>query len=325
MRLPRTAVNGPSNRLPSSLFQYQLFSSQSIEYSWNHQRNAPLFYVCSGQSMRYGQLPERCPPSVPLTQSSVFQIRAIIQNICSSGTACAICSLSSTVKSLDCWSMCHKPTGRSISIYGMFFCHALRMQLLVSRSLAWWTASSVQRMRFPCTEYAVASLLVVDLSDGLELSKGCVSRALSMQLSISGLLAYPTFLIHSNDLRVAFLVHWVCSCRLAGYWPIGCAVVNFSVVSLLSGLPLSQGCVSPAPNLTPITRPRASQVQNQPHRNSIARAPEDSNGSRKPKLSPQGRRCTVSTICHSPFVICLKETQRNEFFAQKIDGIATQN
>lgn len=188
--------------------------------------------------------------------------------------------------------MCHKPTGRSIS---MFFCHALSMQLLVSWSLAWWTASSVQRMRFLCTEYAVASLLVVDLS-----------------------------MIWSYQ-KDAFLLHWVCSYQFLGYWPIGCAVVNFSVVSLLSGLPVSQGCVSPALTLTQITRPRASQVQNQPHRNSIARAPEDSNGSRKPKLSPQGRKCTVSTIFHSPFVISLNETQRNEFFAQKIGGIATQN
>ena len=57
-----------------------------------------------------------------------------------------------------------------------------------------------QRMRSSCTGYAI---IVVGLSDGLQSSKGCVSLALSMLLSVSWLLAYRTVYNHPRD---AFLL-----------------------------------------------------------------------------------------------------------------------
>ncbi len=88
----------------------------------------------------------------------------------------------------------------------------------------------IQRIRFVCTEYAIVGLPVVSLSDGLQLSKGCASPALNMQLSISRSLAYRTVY---NDPRDAFL--------LPEY-----AVVNIPVVGLSDSLQSSKGCVSPA-------------------------------------------------------------------------------
>ena len=54
-------------------------------------------------------------------------------------------------------------------------------------------------MRFFCTEYAVVSLPVIDLSDALQSSKKCIYSALNIQL-LALLLAYwtecPFFFLH---------------------------------------------------------------------------------------------------------------------------------
>ena len=80
-----------------------------------------------------------------------------------------------------------------------------------------WLASRHLIIRFFCTEYAVISFPVVDLSDGLPSFKGCVSFALSIQLSVSQSLIYWVN-HHSRD---TFLLHWVCSRQSPSRWPIG--------------------------------------------------------------------------------------------------------
>ena len=101
-------------------------------------------------------------------------------------------------------------------------------------------------MRFFCTEFAVVSLPIVDLSDGLPSFKGCVSSALSMQSSVSQSLTYWVC-HHSRD---AFLLHWVCSRQSPSRWPIGRSIIIQEmhlfcteypvvglVISLLDGMP----------------------------------------------------------------------------------------
>ena len=115
----------------------------------------------------------------------------------------------------------------------------------------------VQGMRFSHTEYPVVGLPVDSLWDGLQSSKGCVSPTLSMQLSVSRLLAYGTYRTVYNYPMDTFLLHWVCSCQFPGCWPIGrstiiqrmrfsCseyAIVGLPVVGLSDGLQSSKGCV----------------------------------------------------------------------------------
>ena len=85
----------------------------------------------------------------------------------------------------------------------------------------------IREMCFFCTEYAVISLPIVNLSDGLPSFKGCVFSALSLQSSVSQSLTYRTAYHHSRD---AFLLHWD-------------AVVSLLIVDLL-GLSSFKGCVS---------------------------------------------------------------------------------
>ena len=73
--------------------------------------------------------------------------------------------------------------------------------MAVSWSLAYRAVYIIQEIRFSCSEYAIVGRPVAGLSDGLQLSKGCVPLALDMQLS---LLAYRTVYNHPKD---AFLLH----------------------------------------------------------------------------------------------------------------------
>ena len=77
----------------------------------------------------------------------------------------------------------------------------------------------IQWMRFSCIEYAVVSFPVVGLSNGLQSSKGCVSSALSIQLSLYQLLGYRTVY---NPPREAFFLHRICNCRYGSQSSKGC-------------------------------------------------------------------------------------------------------
>ena len=97
----------------------------------------------------------------------------------------------------------------------------------------------IQGMRISCTKYAIISLPVIGLSDGLQSSKEYILLALDMQLSslalgqsiiiqgmpfsrieypivVSQLLAHRTVCNHPMD---ALLRYWVCNCQFPGRWP----------------------------------------------------------------------------------------------------------
>ena len=80
----------------------------------------------------------------------------------------------------------------------------LNMQLSICLLLAHRTVNNLPRDAFFYTEYTVIGLLVINLSDGLQSSKGIVYFALSMQLSVFLLLAYKTVYNHPGN---AFLLH----------------------------------------------------------------------------------------------------------------------
>ena len=96
------SLSDTGNHPRDVLFQHRLCSIQSIEYGYNHPRDAFSSCSCSCESIRYGQSSQGCALPALLVQVSVYrvrlyQIRAIIQGIRSSGTTCAVVSLSSTV------------------------------------------------------------------------------------------------------------------------------------------------------------------------------------------------------------------------------------
>ena len=93
-------LSDTGNHPRDMLFQHRLCSIQSTEYGYNHPRDA--FSYCSCESIRYGQLSKGYALPTLLMQSSVYQVRlyqtrAIIQRMHSSGTAYVVRSLPSTV------------------------------------------------------------------------------------------------------------------------------------------------------------------------------------------------------------------------------------
>lgn len=135
----------------------------------------------------------------------------------------------------------------------------------------------IQGMRFSCTKYAIISLPVISLSNGLQSSKGYILLALDMQLLslalgqsiiIQGMpfsrTEYPIvvfqFLFYRkiyNHKMDALLLHWVYSCQSPGCWPLGRSaiiqgllpscfkyeVISLPITDVLAGLPSSKGCV----------------------------------------------------------------------------------
>ena len=73
--LSSTVISDMGNHPRDTLFRHHLCSRQSIEYGYNHPRNALFYCLCSGQSIRYGQSSKRCALPAPFVQSSVYQVR----------------------------------------------------------------------------------------------------------------------------------------------------------------------------------------------------------------------------------------------------------
>lgn len=205
-----------------------------------HHREVPIVQF----SIYWVQLKssEECPPLLRL-QWPVYEIRATAREVPSFSTAYTVFSLPNTG---------YHPE------YLLF----------------WYGLCNLQSFEYGYNHLTVGPC-VISLPDGRYLSMECFFLSCA-KYAVVGLpvVSLMSSLIGPTN---ALPLHWVCSCQSPGRWPIrwsgiiqrmrfscteyavtiGCAVVNFSVVSLLSALPLSQGCVSPAPTLTPITRPRA--------------------------------------------------------------------
>ena len=226
-------------------------------------------------------------------QVRLYQIQAIIQGIRSSGTTCAVVSLSSTVtiirrmpSSTACAVVSLSDTGNRLrdalsrhrlyslqsTEYGynnhprdaFFYCLCSCQSIRYGQLSKACTACAVFSQRPPSTVtiIRVVGRFFISLSNGLQLSKGCLLflffifsfYAPLAQSAVYYSLAYQTTYNHQR-MRFSFTEYAVVGLPAVGLSDSlqsfkGCvsqaAIVGLPVVSLSDGVQSSKGCVSPA-------------------------------------------------------------------------------